>query len=230
MFFYGDPTGMLLVIITFGFAMWAQSRVQSTFKKYSRVPTARGMTGAEVARSILDANQLYDVQVEMIAGRLSDHYDPRVKKLRLSTDVYQGTSVASVGVAAHETGHAIQHALAYVPLKLRDGFLPVAQFGSHAAMPLFLIGLFFNAGILLDLGILLFMAAVAFQVITLPVEFNASNRAVDTLIRNGYIDQSNEAQGVRAVLSAAALTYIGATAVAVAQLARLMLLRNSRRR
>ncbi len=226
-----DPIGFMLLIPAFALAMYAQFKVQSTFAKYLQVRAKSGITGAQVARTLLNDAGLHDVPVEVIPGRLTDHYDPRSRTMRLSPDVYHGTSVASLGVAAHETGHALQHAENYVPLTIRNQIFPIAAFGSQLAMPLFLIGLIFASpgvsGWFMDLGIWLFTAAVAFQVVTLPVEFNASSRAMKLLVDRGFIDR-DEAPRTRAVLSAAALTYVAAAAVAALQLLRLVLLRNSR--
>jgi len=226
-----DPIGFMLLIPAFALAMYAQFKVQSTFAKYLQVRAKSGITGAQVARTLLNDAGLHDVPVEVIPGRLTDHYDPRSRTMRLSPDVYHGTSVASLGVAAHETGHALQHAENYVPLTIRNQIFPIAAFGSQLAMPLFFIGLIFASpgvsGWFMDLGIWLFTAAVAFQVVTLPVEFNASSRAMKLLVDRGFIDR-DEAPRTRAVLSAAALTYVAAAAVAALQLLRLVLLRNSR--
>lgn len=223
-----DPT-FILVIPALFFALYAQMKVQSTFNHYVRVPARAGWTGAQVARSILDRAGLYDVRVEMTPHHLGDHYDPRKKVVRLSPEVYNGRSVASLGVAAHETGHALQHAQAYVPLSIRNNLFPIAAFGSSMAFPLFFMGLLFaNSSMgwsLMNLGIWLFLAALAFQVITLPVEFNASARAMRLLTTGGYL-APDEAPKTRAVLSAAALTYVAATAMALTQLLRLLLLRN----
>ncbi len=227
-FFY-DPTFVLLIPALM-LAMYAQLKVRGTFEKYLRVPASSGMTGAQVARELLNQNNLYDVGVEMTRGLLGDHYDPRQKVIRLSPEVYQGRSLAALGVAAHETGHAVQHARSYIPLNIRNAFFPVASFGSSLAFPLFFMGLLFGARGLMDLGIILFTAAVLFQILTLPVEFNASSRALMMLENGGYLSRGGEIQGARKVLSAAALTYLAATAVAVAQLLRLLLLREARRR
>lgn len=228
-FFY-DPT-YILIIPALILALYAQFKVQSTFEKYLRVRASSNLTGAQVARELLDKNQLYDVPVEITPGHLSDHYDPRRRVLRLSPDVYHGRSLAALGVAAHETGHAIQHANEYIPLNIRNAVFPVASFGSSLAFPLFFIGLLMGRGgvFLMDLGILLFSAAVLFQVLTLPVEFNASGRALHMLEGGGYLSRGAEVSGARKVLSAAALTYLAATAMAVLQLLRLLVLRGSRR-
>jgi Zn-dependent membrane protease YugP len=225
--FFWDPT-MFVVIPAALLALYAQMRVQSAYSRYSQVPTANGMTGAEAATEILRRNGLSSVQIERIDGTLSDHYDPRTRVLRLSTGVYDGASVASVGVAAHETGHALQHAQHYGPLALRSAMVPTSQFGSWLAWPIFIMGFFFHSGAFMQLGILIFSAAVAFTVVTLPVEFNASARAMRVLATEGMVT-ADELQGVRTVLNAAALTYVAAAAMAVLQLLRMLLLANMRR-
>ncbi|MGI6357582.1 MAG: zinc metallopeptidase [Bacillota bacterium] len=227
MFWFGGP-GTIFVLLAFVFAVYAQNRVSSVYNRYSRIGSRRGMTGGELARELLRRGGLYDVTVEPIGGRLTDHYDPRTRRVRLSQEIYHGNSLAALGIAAHETGHAMQHQEQYAPLHLRNAFVPVAQFGSQLAWPMFLFGLLFNSPGLADLGILLFLAAVIFQVITLPVEFNASRRAVALLSDGGYLT-AQEIKPVQSVLQAAALTYVAAAATAVAQLLRLVLLRNSRR-
>lgn len=227
--FYYDPTYILLLPAII-LAIYAQTKVQSTFQRFLRVRASSGMTGAQVARALLDKNNLSDVTVEIVPGHLTDHYEPRTKKLRLSPEVYHGTSLAALGVAAHETGHAAQHAQEYIPLNLRNAIFPVANIGSNLAFPLFFIGLLFGRGgtFLMDVGILLFTFAVLFQVVTLPVEFNASKRALAMLESEGYLLRGQEVAGARKVLNAAALTYLAATAMAVLQLFRLLLLRGYR--
>lgn len=227
--FYYDPTYILLLPAII-LAIYAQTKVQSTFQRFLRVRASSGMTGAQVARALLDKNNLSDVTVEIVPGHLTDHYEPRTKKLRLSPEVYHGTSLAALGVAAHETGHAAQHAQEYIPLNLRNAIFPVANIGSNLAFPLFFIGLLFGRGgtFLMDVGILLFTFAVVFQVVTLPVEFNASKRALAMLESEGYLLRGQEVAGARKVLNAAALTYLAATAMAVLQLFRLLLLRGYR--
>lgn len=227
MLFGYDPT-MVILIPALLLAFYAQSRVRSTFARYSRVTLARPITGSQAARQILDDAGLSDVSIERIGGQLGDHYDPRKRVLRLSGEVYDHPSVAAVGVAAHEAGHAIQHQHGYVPLAFRNAIVPVAQFGSNAAFILFLAGFFFQVTGLMDLGILLFGAAVLFQVVTLPVEYNASGRALAILAGNGIVN-TREREGVREVLNAAALTYLAAALMAVLQLARLLILRGNRR-
>jgi len=208
-------------------AAYAQYQVSSAYKTYSNVPTKTGITGAGAARAILNTNDLESVGIEDIAGNLTDHYDPRKKVMRLSQGVSQKASIASVGVAAHETGHALQDKDGYWPLRARNIIVPVAGFGSNLAWPLFFIGLIFAQGWLMDLGILLFSVALLFTVITLPVEFNASSRAVKSLVDNQII-QPGEEVGVKKVLRAAALTYVAAALMAFLNLLRLVILRGSR--
>ena len=224
--FMWDPTMVLLIpalILTF----WAQARVSSAFQKYSRVMTANRMTGAAVARGVLDQAGLQDVAIERIGGRLSDHYDPRSRVLRLSADVYDSPSIAAAGVAAHEAGHAIQHDVGYLPLQMRNSIWPVANIGSSGGFWLFFLGLIFGSLWLQDLGIILFAAAVVFYFVTLPVELNASGRAFDVLEAGGYLTRE-EMPGARSVLNAAAWTYIAAATMAVTQLLRLLVLRSRR--
>lgn len=226
-FLFYDPT-FLLLIPALLFAMYAQSKVQTTFRKYLRVPARLGQTGAEVARSILDRAGLHDIPVEPIQRSLGDHYDPKKRAVRLSPEVYNGRSLASLSVAAHETGHALQHAQAYAPLTLRSSLFPVASIGSTAAFPLFFLGLLANFEPLMTIGIYFFLAALLFQVVTLPVEFNASSRAMRLLTTGGYL-ANDETHGAKAVLKAAALTYVAATAMALTQLIRLLVLRGMAR-
>lgn len=225
-FLYYDPT-FVLVIPAIILALFAQWRVQSTFRQYAAVRAGAGYTGAQVAAELLRRQGITDVKIEPISGVLADHYDPRSKVLRLSPDVYEGNSLAAVGVAAHEAGHALQHRDGYRPLALRSAIVPAANFGTSAAMILFVIGMFTGATRLMDLGILFFLGYVVFALITLPVEFNASNRAV-ALLRGQGLVLPQEAQGVRAVLNAAALTYVAAATMAILQLVRLLILRNAR--
>jgi uncharacterized protein len=206
--------------------LYAQWKVKSAFSRMSQVRSTSGMTGAQVAESLLKRNSINDVSVEAVEGSLTDHYDPIHKKLRLSPQVYGSNSLAALGVAAHETGHAIQHKTGYSYLALRQNLYPVSNFGSMLAMPLFIIGMLMSFKFLIDIGIILFAAAVFFTVITLPVEFNASKRALAQLSQGGYLS-ANEIGGARKVLDAAALTYVAAAAMAVLQLIRLLLIRNS---
>ncbi len=225
MFFF-DPYFFIFIMPALIFVLYAQARVRAAFEQYSRVASSSRMTGREVAREILNAAGLYDVEVERIAGDLGDHYDPRARALRLSERVHDSYSLAALGVAAHEAGHALQHAGGYVFLTVRNSILPVAQFGSTWGIYMFFIGLIIPTfGWLMDLGILLFLAAVIFQVVTLPVEFNASARALALLEGGGFITRE-EVGPTRAVLNAAAMTYVAATFMAIMQLLRLVMLRD----
>lgn len=208
-----DPT-IVLVLIGALISMWASGRVQSTFQKYSRVRSMSGMTGAEAAKRLLHSQGIYDVTVQAVRGNLTDHYDPRTKTVNLSEAVYSQTSVAAIGVAAHECGHAMQDNVGYAPLKLRGAFVPVANFGSKLSWPLILIGLLLGASSFLQIGIWMFTLAVLFQLITLPVEFNASGRAVRLLGDVGIL-QGEEVDQTRKVLGAAALTYVAAAAASI---------------
>ncbi len=230
-FMFFDPT-MILLIPAMIFALWAQWKVQHTYAELSKVRAANGMTGREMAKAIMSRNGISDVAVEEVGGVLSDHFDPRAKTVRLSSTNYGGDSLASIAVAAHEVGHVLQHAQGYAPLAIRAAIVPVAGFASNLAFPLFFIGLFFGghgqlAKGLMDLGILLFSGAVLFQLITLPVEFDASKRAMVQLTESGAL-APQEVAGARRVLDAAALTYVAAAAMAALQLMRLVLLRRSR--
>ena len=230
-FYYYDSTYML-VILGLVLCLLAQAKVKSTFKRYSRVQSHAGITGREAAEMILRRAGIYDVQVIHVAGDLTDHYDPRNRTLSLSDAVYNRTSVAALGVAAHECGHAIQHQEEYLPLALRSAFVPVANFGSTIAWPLIILGFIFNSRmslLLLEAGVIAFALSVAFQFITLPVEFNASRRATKILGESGLL-YPEEVHQVKKVLSAAALTYVASAAAAVLQLLRLVLLTNNRRR
>lgn len=223
-----DKYYWLLVIPAMLIAVWAQFKVSSTFSKYEKVASRSGRTAAEVARSILDAAGLYDVRLERVTGRLSDHFDPKAKVVRLSDSVYASTSVAAIGVAAHECGHAMQYAGGYFPMRLRAFLIPATTIGSNLGIPLAIFGVIFGWELLTTIGIVLFLAVVIFQLVTLPVEFNASRRALST-IETQNILAADELSGARRVLTAAALTYVAALIVAVANLLRLVLLRNNRR-
>ncbi|MBQ3421534.1 MAG: zinc metallopeptidase [Romboutsia sp.] len=223
-YYYGfDPT-MIILIPAILFTIYAQFKVTSTTSRYLKVRSQRGFTGEQVARQILDANGLYNVNIEMVRGHLSDHYDPRRKVVRLSQDIYYGNSITSVSVAAHECGHAIQHAKGYVPLNLRSSLVPVVNFASNISWLLIALG-FVMRGPFLEIGILLFSASVLFQIITLPVEFNASNRAIVQLSNMGVLEGKEVSQG-RRVLTAAALTYVAAALTSVLQLLRLVAIAN----
>lgn len=227
-YLYYDSYYLVLVLPAILIAMAAQIMVKTTFRRYASVFSRRGQTAAQVARQILDDNGLQAVRLERVSGDLTDHYDPKANVIRLSDSVYNSASVASIGVAAHEAGHAVQHAVGYVPIKLRNAVLPAANIGSAAAMPIIVIGLLLSFEPLVSIGILLFSALVLFQLITLPVEFNASRRALATL-RDSRILEGKELSGARRVLSAAAMTYVAAVLVSAMQLLRLVLLTNRRR-
>lgn len=225
-----DPT-YILVMIGVVICLLASAKMNSTFSKYSRVRSHSGMTGKEAAEVLLHREGIYDVRVEYVAGNLTDHYDPRSKVLRLSDATYQQTSVAAIGVAAHECGHAIQHARGYAPLSIRSALVPVANFGSSIAWPLIIIGLIMNSQtsqLFLNLGVIAFSMAVLFQIVTLPVELNASRRALKILGNTGML-YPDEVRETRKVLTAAALTYIAGAASAILQLLRLIMISNSRR-
>jgi Zn-dependent membrane protease YugP len=227
--FFLDPLYLILALPGLLLGLWAQARVKGTFNKYSKVRTTRGATGAEIARYLLDQQGLQDVRIEESQGFLSDHYDPRTRVLRLSPDVYRQPSVAAAGVAAHEMGHAMQHAIGYTPLKIRSAIVPAVQFGSSLAPILFIIGFLLNFTSLAWLGVILFAAAVVFSLVTLPVEFDASKRA-KTLLSGSGILSLQEAQGVGKVLNAAALTYVAAAVAAIGQLLYYVLLLTGGRR
>ena len=228
--YYFDPT-YFLVLIGAVLCLWAQFRVSSTYNKYAKVRSRTGMTGAQAAQKILQMSGIYDVRIEHIGGSLTDHYDPSNKVLRLSDTVYGSTSVAAIGVAAHECGHAVQHDKGYAPLQIRSALVPAANIGSKAGIPLIILGAFLGMNqLLIQIGIWVFALAVLFQVVTLPVEFNASGRALAMLGDYGMMER-DEVSGCKKVLRAAALTYVAAAASAILQLLRLVLLfgrRNSR--
>lgn len=225
---YTDPT-MILVLIGAVLSLWASSRVNSTFRRYSALVSASGMTGAEVAVKLLRSQGIYDVKVEAVRGDLTDHYDPRTKTVNLSESVYHRDSIAALGVAAHECGHAIQDNVGYVPLRLRSAFVPVASLGSKLAWPLVVFGLVIGLTPFIELGIWMFVLAVLFQIITLPVEFNASGRALGLLESVGIMP-AGEVGSAKKVLSAAAWTYVAAAATSILQLLRLILISGGRRR
>lgn len=228
---YGlDPT-MILVLIGVVLSLWAQSRVNSTFSRFSRVASRTGMTGADAAKRLLASQGIYDVTVRQVAGKLTDHYDPRTKTVNLSQSVYGATSVAAIGVAAHECGHAMQDNESYAPLRFRSALVPVANIGAQISWPLILIGVLFGGlgSPMVQIGILMFTLAVLFQLVTLPVEFNASSRAVRLLDSQGIL-AGDEVDGTRKVLKAAALTYVAAAAASILQLLRLLILFGGRNR
>lgn len=230
MYFYGiDSTYIIFVLPALLIAMWAQYNVNSTFNKFKNLSNRHGYTAHEVARKILDMNGLTYVKIERVAGHLSDHFDPRTNIVRLSDSTYSSTSVAAIGVAAHEVGHAVQHATSYAPIKIRNTIVPVVQISSYAAFPLAIIGIIMANDFMITAGIALFTLTVLFQLITLPVEFNASRRAIKTL-DTAYILDSNELTGAKKVLKAAALTYVASAAVAIGNLLRLLILAGGRNR
>jgi len=229
MFYFYDWT-YILVLIGMGICLLAQARVKTTYSKYSRVRSVSGLTGARAADQILYNAGIRGVRIEHIEGQLTDNYDPRTRVLHLSDSTFNSTSVAAIGVAAHECGHAIQHDQNYAPLTLRSAFVPVAQFGQTIAWPLIIIGLLFSSkssSIFLTAGIIAFLAAVVLQLITLPVEFNASGRAIRILRDSGMMNQE-ELRDTKRVLSAAALTYVAAAAASILSLLRIILLSNRR--
>ena len=229
--FYFDPS-YVLILIGLLLSMAASAKVNSTYARYARVGARCGMTGAEAAKRLLNSQGIYDVTVRRVPGKLTDHYDPRTKTVNLSESVYGSTSIAAIGVAAHECGHAMQDAGGYVPLRVRGALVPVANFGAQISWPLILIGLLFSSGsssMLITLGILMFSLSVLFQLVTLPVEFNASSRAVNLLDRTGIL-AGQEVGQTRQVLSAAALTYVAAAAASILQLFRLLYLFGGNRR
>lgn len=221
---YWDQT-MIILIPALIFSLIAQLMVKGAFSKYSGVRNSRGYTGADAARAILDRNGLSYIRIEHINGELTDHYDPGANVIRLSDSVYNNDSVAAVGVAAHEAGHAVQYAEGYGPIKVRSAIIPMTQFGSNLSTPLVILGIIFSSNVLITAGILLFCTVVLFQAITLPVEFNASGRALKVLREEHFLDD-DEMKGAKSVLTAAALTYVAAMFSALASLARLLLIRN----
>ena len=220
MFFW--DISMIILIPGLLLAMYAQAKVSSTYNRYKKVTSHSGYTGAQFARKMLNDNGLYDVTITQISGRMSDHYDPRANQVRLSAEVYNGTSIASLGIAAHEVGHAVQHATNYFPLTVRNLVVPVTNFSSSIYMLFIFIGLIMNSFSMIQFGIMLFAVIVIFQVITLPVEFNASRRAIATLGGDGVLD-AEELSGAKRVLGAAAMTYVAAMVTAVLQLLQLLM-------
>lgn len=227
--FYIDYYYIILIVPALLFGLWAQSRVNSAYSKYSRVGNMRGYTGADAARMVLEQNGIYDVTIRRTSGKLTDHYDPRNKTINLSDGVYDTASVAAVGIAAHEAGHAVQHAVGYFPIKVREAVIPITQIGSYLYFPIIILGIIFSYQPLVDAGIILFSFLAIFQLVTLPVEFNASNRAIATIERNDIL-YGEELRGAKSVLKAAALTYVAALVSSLAQLLRLMLIFGGRNR
>lgn len=222
-----DSGYIMFVLPALVFTLWAQFRVSSTYEKYGKIRSRQGITAEQAARRILDRNGLYHVQIGHVRGNLTDYFNPKTNTVNLSDSTCFSTSVAAIGVAAHEVGHAIQYATGYLPIKIRNAIVPVVNIASRAAIPLFVVGLFFNSGFMMDIGILFFTAAVLFQMITLPVELNASRRAV-FIVENDYILEKDEVSGAKKVLTAAAMTYVASAAMSVAQLMRLLSARGRR--
>lgn len=228
--YYGiDMYYIVLVLPCVLFAFWAQAKVNGTFDRYSRVMNRRGLTGAQAAETVLRANGVTGVRIEYVTGKLTDHFDPSSNTIRLSASVYQSTSVASVGVAAHEAGHAVQYAVGYSPIRLRSAIVPLTQVGATAAMPLILMGLVLNFGVLIKVGIIAFALSTVFQLVTLPVELDASHRALEAIGSARLLDE-DEYGMAKKTLSAAAMTYVAALAVSLAQLLRLLLIFGGRNR
>lgn len=234
-YYYGfDWTYLVLVIPCLILSLWASARVNSTFKKYSNQISSRKITGAQAAQRVLQANGVYGVRIERVSGNLTDHYDPKTNVIRLSDSVHDSPSTAAIGVACHEAGHAVQYAQDYSPIKLRAAIIPITNIGSRLAMPLILLGLVFTtlgsfSTTIIYIGIACFALSLVFQLVTLPVEFNASRRAMEAIEQSGILTQE-EQKGARKTLSAAAMTYVAATAVSLAQLVRLITLFGGRRR
>ena len=223
--YYMESYWLYLVIVgpALLFAIGAQIKVKNSFNKYSRVMSSRGLTGANAALQVLNFYGIHDVQIERVSGKLSDHYDPKTKVIRLSDEVFSSSSVAAIGVACHEAGHAAQHAHSYAPLKWRNAIIPICNIGSTLGIPIALIGVFLNFGILVDIGLALYALIAVFQFITLPVEFNASRRAVDVISQTHILDE-DEIYGTKKVLSAAAMTYVAALATSIANLLRFIIM------
>lgn len=225
--YYFDPT-YVLVIIAFLLTLFASMGVKSTFSKYNDVRSSRGITAASAARQILDANGLQNIRIEHVSGDLTDHYSPNENVIRLSDSTYNSTSVAAIGVAAHECGHVVQHQVGYVPIKIRNGIVPIVNVCNMLSMPIFIIGLILGLGRLAMVGAILFGAVLVFQLVTLPTEINASRRAMKTL-ESMYLLEGDELTGARKTLTAAAMTYVAAVASTALQFLRLVLLANRRR-
>lgn len=227
-YFWGYDSYLVFLLPAILISIFAQVRVKTAFSKYSKFPSR--ISGAEAARQVLEANGVVGVAIERVTGNLTDHYDPRTNVIRLSDEVFNSYSIAAVGVAAHEAGHAVQYARGYVPIKIRSAILPVSQIGSQASLPLLLLGIVFSLDILIELGIILFCAALLFQLITLPVEFNASGRAIKAIRTNGILTDERDIRGASSVLRAAAMTYVAAVIVSLMQLMRLLALAGNRRK
>lgn len=228
MFWY-DYYYIVLVVPAIILSFIAQAKVKSTYNKYARISNSKHITGAQAAQNVLMHYGIRDVKIECGHGKLSDHYDPRINTIRLSPEVYSGSSIASIGIACHEAGHAAQHAQNYAPIKIRNLILPVANFGSSAGVLIAILGYFLGFGILIDIGIILFAAVVVFQLVTLPIEFNASSRALKVIDETGML-YDEEKSGAKKVLSAAAMTYVASLLVSIMSLIRLILRTNNRRR
>lgn len=228
-FYYFDSYYWIILVPAMLIALLAQINVSSTFNRYSRIASRRGLTGAQAAEEVLRAHGVYGVRITRVAGKLTDHYDPKTNTIRLSDAVYDSTSIASVGVAAHEAGHAVQYAQEYGPIKLRGAIIPVCNFSSQISILLIILGFALYSSPLFSVGVVLFAVAAFFQVVTLPVEFNASRRAIQSLESTHVLDDQ-ELRGAKKVLGAAAMTYVAALLVSIAQLLRYMLAFNSRRR
>ncbi len=228
-FYYGiDPTYIFLVLPAIVLSLIASASVKSTFSKFSNVPARH--SGADAAKKVLEANGVFDVKIERVSGHLTDHFDPKSNIIRLSDSVYDSHSIAAVGVAAHEAGHAVQHATGYSPIKIRNSIYPVCNIGSTLSIPLLMVGLIFNFSFLIYLGVIFFGVALLFQLVTLPVEFNASSRALAAVRDYGILVDDTEVRGARKVLTAAAMTYITSFLVSLTQFLRLLILANRRRR
>lgn len=227
-YFYFDYYYLILVVPALMLALWAQVQVKTTYRKYSRVPNSRGMTGAYAAQAVLNFYGITDVRIERVSGNLTDHYDPRSKVIRLSDGVYNSSTVAAIGIACHEAGHAAQHAENYAPIKIRNAIIPVCNIGSTIGIPLALIGWIFSFSILIYVGLGLYAAVFIFQVATLPVEFNASRRAIKVIDETQLL-RDDEIGGAKKVLAAAAMTYVASMIVALANLLRLLLRFSNRR-
>ena len=228
MYFFYDPVYMMMLLPVLAITIFAQAKVSSNFNRYSKVTNSRRLTGAQAAEAVLHQHGIYDVRIERVAGNLTDHYDPRTNVIRLSQQVYDSPTIAAVGVAAHEAGHAVQYAQAYTPIKIRAALIPVTQLGSQFGVILLILGILLSFEPLFLVGIILFSFTTLFQLVTLPVEYNASHRAMETIDSAGLLT-SEEAQGARKVLSAAALTYVAALLMSIVQLLRFVLMFAGRR-